>query len=420
MTTTRLRIAAATLVTLLGVSCGGGDGGGGGTGAPPEPTSSTAEPVPARLTVSQDDDARRAVLADLGERLVLPTLRDVDDRAGSLRVAVNVLAAAPASEHARSKAQAAWRAAMRSVQRAHMLQVGPAAYMTEPGGLGLAMEIHAFPEFDACAIHNAAYAELGVDAKTPRNRIGMGALEYLLFSDADNPACLPSVGNAQAKRAQYAARVAARIDEVATQLRMAWEPAGGNFLGQFMTAGAGSTVYATPQVALNAISNALFYFEKTTKDRKIAGPTGIGATDIPSCLTNTCPQFLESPYSRTSGLNIQDNLQAFREIFTGADGGMGLNHLMQGAGRSDLVARFVKMLDAAAAGVTAGITPDMEANIAGIPNRNACLGASELRRGEPAVCAMHGLIDDVTDTLRSEVVSTLNLRIPDFAAGDND
>ena len=33
---------------------------------------------------------------------------------------------------------------------------------------------------------------------------------------------------------------------------------------------------------------------------------------------------------------------------------------------------------------------------------------------------MQGLIDEVTDTLRTEIVSTLNLRIPDYAAGDND
>ena len=40
--------------------------------------------------------------------------------------------------------------------------------------------------------------------------------------------------------------------------------------------------------------------------------------------------------------------------------------------------------------------------------------------GAPAACALHGLIDAMTDTYRAEVTSALNLRIPAAAAGDND
>ena len=403
----KLQAGAAIAVILLAISCGGG--GGSGTPAPVPPSGTT------------DDDARRAVLADIGEKLILPTLQDVDTRAAALKTAVDALAAAPAGASERTAAQAVWRTAMASVQHAELLQIGPAAAMSEPGGLGLEMQIHAFPQFNACAIHNAAYTDLGVVATSPAERIGMGALEYLLFSDADNPACSPSGVDGQTKRAQYAARVAARIAEVATQLRTAWEPSGGNFLGKFKTAGAASTVpYATPQEALNAISAAIFYFEKTTKDRKIANPAGIAAVGLLDCTKPiSCPELLESPYARASGANVQANLQAFREVFTGAGGGLGLNSLMQGIGRSDLVTRFVALLDAAAAGVTAGTTLDMETNVTGIPGRSDCLAASIARAGIP-VCAMHGKIDDVTDTLRAEIVTTLNLKIPDSAAGDND
>jgi uncharacterized protein len=216
----KLRVSAAIAIILLAISCGGG--GGSGSPAPTPPSGST------------DDDARRAVLADIGEKLILPTLRDVDTRAAALKAAVDALAAAPAGAPERTAAQAAWRTAMASVQRAEVLQIGPAAALSEPGGQGLQTQIYSFPQFDACVIHGGAYADLAVDAASPGNRIGMGALEYLLFSDADNPMCPPSGGiDGRAKRAQYAARVATRIGAVVTQLRTAWEPTGGNFVGQF-------------------------------------------------------------------------------------------------------------------------------------------------------------------------------------------
>ncbi|MFT3817277.1 MAG: imelysin family protein [Rubrivivax sp.] len=421
----RLRGCAAMAAVLMAVSCGGGvsggssggtgggGGGGGSAGNGGNPGGTPEQPT--------DDDARRAVLADLGDKLILPTLQQLEAQAAALAVAVDALAAAPSSDAARAAAQAAWRNTMALVQRAEVLQIGPAAAITEPGGLGLQMQLQAFPQFDTCAIHTAAYADQTVVAASPAERVGMGALEYVLFSDADDPACAPPAGtNGQAKRAQYAVRLGAHIGAVAAQLRMAWAPDGGNFAGQFKTAGAGSTVYATPQAALNAVSTAIFSFEKNTKDRKIAAPTGIGATDQPVCLRVSCPELLESRYARNSGANVLANLQAFRAVFTGADGGLGLNALLQGVGRADLVARFATALEAAAAAVQAGTQPDMETNVAEIPNRDACILASTSLSGAPTVCQMHGRIRAVTQILRAEIVSTLNLRIPDMSAGDND
>lgn len=403
---------SALLLVLALSACGGGGGGGGGSAPPP----------------MTDDDARRAVLADLGEDLILPALRDLDTRSAALAPLVAALAAAPLDATARGAAQAGWRSAMEAVERAEVLQIGPAARSSEPGGMDLRDQIYAFPLLNRCRVLSAAYTDEAVTGSSPIDGTGMGALEYLLFSGAPTGCLPPPVGvNVEIKVAQHASRIANRIAVVAAQLRKAWEPGGGNFLRNFSTAGAGSTMpFSTPQMALDALSTAIFYAEKETKDRKIANPTGIGATGLLACNTASCPERVESVFARASGDHIRANLQAFRDVFTGIAGGMGINALLEGIDRGALGIQIVTQIDAALA-AEAAITPDFETAVAAIDtaaadsdDRAACMNASANRSGEPAACALLGLVDAAADTLRADIASTLNLRIPDNAAGDND
>ena len=414
-----IRASTLAIASLLLAACGGGSSTS-VSSSTPAPTPAPAPGTPGAGTT--DDNARRAVLASIGEKVILPTLRSVDAGATAMATGVDAHAASPADAAARTAAQTAWRTAMSAVQRAEVMQIGPGAFVTENGGKGLRLKIYSFPQFDACAVLNAAYAAepQAITDSTPLTTTGMGALEYLLFTDGANVACpVPAGVDGPARRAQHAARLARRVASVATELRTAWEPSGGNFVAQLATAGAGGMTYSTPQMAMDALSSAIFYFEKQTKDRKLAAPTGFGATDIVECATTSCPELAESKYARVSRDNIRENLFAFRDILTGLDGGQGLNALMQGVGRADLVARLAAMIQAATT-VEASLAVDLETAVAQIPSRNDCIVAATNRRGPPIVCEYLGRIDDITDTLRTEIVSTLNLRVPDYAAGDND
>lgn len=395
----------ATLVLFL-AACGGGGGGGGGSDG------NGSEPL-------TDDAARRAVLSDIGEDLILPSLRTLDMRAQTQAAAVNALVAVPGEASVRSDAQAAWRSAMAAVQRAEIFALGPAARSSAPGGADLRDQIYAYPLFNRCRVHRAAYADEAVTATSAIDGTGMGALEYLLFDDSNNADCAPAAGiDAQAKRAQHAGRIAARIGAVAADLRQRWEPGGGNFLRQFAAAGAGSTVFATPKAALDALTAAIFYAEQETKDRKLASPTGIGSVRLPECPTVSCPERAESPFARVSGDHIAQNLLAFRDVFGGASGSMGLNALLTGINRQDLASEILVRIDAAIA--TEAQIEDFEDAVAAIPDRTACINASANRSGEPRVCRLHGLVDNATDLLRADIASALNLMIPNNAAGDND
>ena len=366
-----------------------------------------------------DSDARRATLSDIGAFVILPTLRDLASDTQALATAVAAWAADPANGVALANAQTAWRDTMPSVQRAEVFQIGPGARSTAPAGMDLRDRIYAFPVRSLCAIHEAAYAGQSAD-ESLISATGMGALEVLLFNNADNPDCPPPAGSdAQALRASFASRLADAISVAATELRFEWEPSGDNFIAELRNAGRGTMSFANAQDALDALVTALFYVEKETKDRKIANPTGIGATGLAPCPTASCPDRTESAFSASSGMHIVANLQALRDVFTGINGGTGINDLLIGLGRDQLATIFLGRIDDALAAANA-VAADFDARVAAITDNEDCVNAVSTRSGPPEVCALLGHIDVVTDTLRADVVSALGSSVPGTSAGDND
>ncbi|MEM7431094.1 MAG: imelysin family protein [Pseudomonadota bacterium] len=401
------------MTVALVSACGGGGGGGGGNNPPPPPP----PPVSA-------DDARRAVLLDIGEQIVLPALRDFDADAMALQAAATAFAAAPTDVAARDAVRAAWHTAMDSWQRNEVLQVGPAGRSSNPdavaGGQDFREFIYSWPfTLNACGLEEAADTGAPVNAATSIDITGMGALEHLLFTDTPPVSCASQPD--AAARAVHVVRLADRIAILSAALLDRWEPTGDNFLQQWATAGESTSVtYAAPQEALDALSIALFYVEKQSKDRKIALPTGLPATGLTCSDPIACPEFLESRLSQRSGTNLVINLQVFRDIFTGVNGQMGMNDLLIGINRQDLADQVVTELDAALAAINAiesGIGFDAE--VEAIADADECVNAFSSSTGL-APCALLGVTKTAMDTFRGPIVSALSLAVPSSSAGDND
>ena len=380
--------------------------------------------APARqLAACSGDDCRRAVLKDIGEQIILPALQDFDAKAAALKTAVDAFAAAPTNGAARDEARAAWKAAMVSWQRNEILQIGPAGRSQNPdavaGGQDFRDRIYSWPlTLNACGVEAAANSGAAVDANTAVTITGLAALEHLLFTDAAQASCATQPD--AAKRAAHAQKLAVWLAQIATAVRNRWEPASGNFIQQWNTAGSGSAVYSRPQDALNAVSVALFYMEKMSKDRKVALTVGIGATGLSCEKPASCPEFLESRLSRYSGANLKANLQAFKDVFTGVNGKLGFNDLLKGIGRNDVATEIVAELDAALNQLDAiESAQGFDAAVEAITNRTECINASSSMSGLPP-CALNGLIKTAMDTLRGPIVGALSLAIPNSAAGDND
>lgn len=410
----------SSLVALcaLAASCGGG--GSSGSSAPaPTPT-----PTPAPTPTPTGDEARREVLAALGNDVIVPALTEFTAASAALETAATAYAAAPGDAAARTATRAAWEAAMASWQRSEVLQLGPAGRSQNPdavlGGQDFRNFIYSWPvTLDVCGLEAAADGGATVDANTPIDITGLGAIEHLLYTDAP-PAECAAQPDASA-RAGHVERLAARIAVNGASLENRWLADGGNFITQWSTAGLSSSVtYGTPQDALDALSIAIFYAEKSTKDRKTAFTTGVGATGLTCSNPASCPEFLESRLSRRSGNNILVNLRTFRDVLTGVDGGLGLNDLLIGIDRDDLASRIVEELDVAIARIGA-IEDDsgFDAAVESIADRTECVNAFSSSSGL-AACALLGEMKTALDTYRVDVVAALSLAIPDAAAGDND
>lgn len=339
--------------------------------------------------------------------------------AGEFQTAVvaleNTLQAAP-SPAALADARAAFHTAMDAWQVNEVMQVGPAAPSSKLGGADLRDQIYAWPLTSRCAIEETLVSkayEGGVGAQLI-NRRTLYALEYLLFYEGAETACAASspivasgswaalsANDRFARRWVYAGKVAADVRVHAEALVQAWST---GYLETVKSAGAAGNVYATQALALNAISDALFYVEHEVKDVKLARPTGVSAL----CGAPPCLDLLESQFGARSKANVRANLEGFRRLFQGCGAdhaGVAFDDLLRGVGATALADKMLKGLDDADAALAAIEEPDFDA---------------ALTADLASVRAVHAAIKAATDVLKTEVMSVLDLEIPMALEGDTD
>lgn len=319
----------------------------------------------------------------------------------------------------RQNAQTAWKNAIDAWQRAEMFQFGPAGPTTTPGGQFLRDSIYSWPLVSRCLVEqnvvSQAYQKPDFGTTALINARGLAAAEYLLFYEGTDNACSPSTNiNASGdwaalgpneiatRKAHYAAAVASAVKNTAQQLENAWRSDGGNFIGQFLNAGASSSAYSTEHVTLNAVSDAMFYVEIYLKDLKLAKPLG-----IMDCEAASCPEAVESRYAGRSRTHVRNNLVGFRLLLAGceAGGNTGFDDLLISIGAGELANKMVTNVDTAIAAADAIPHDDLAVALATDPT---------------SVANLHAAVKTITDLLKTEFVSVLDLETPQTVEGDND
>ena len=338
--------------------------------------------------------------------------------ATALANAVSALPATPTGADF-SAVHSPFAQAMTAFQVVEQFRVGPAARAMDPGGQDLRDWIYSFPQVNRCQIDRnlvrEAYA--GSLDGVLLNARGLAALEYLLFYQGAENACsmgidINSLGTWAAlstaerdtRRAAYAKALANDVVKRAEALVHAWESGGGNFAQQLIGAGAGSDVFASEQAALNALGHALFYIEKEVKDYKLGWPLGM----VAECTTGHCPEASESPYARLSASNIAANVEGFRLLFQGCGDsydGVGFDDWLRAVNPDDdLAERMIEGLD----GIQVALSELT------LPLEDAFYDAPAEAR------ALHAAVKRLTDPLKTEFVTVLNIDLPMTAEGDND
>lgn len=354
------------------------------------------------------------VLAAAGPEVVLPAIASFLVEIDALEVALEAWEAGGAPQSDVGSIQAQFTAAMLAWQELEVMQIGPAgSSLTAVAGADLRDEIYSWPTINACRVDQetveAEWDSADFFEANLVNSYGLDALEYILWDDLDND-CPSQVDinvngtwdalgddGVIANRAAFARALAAQLRAQGEALQAAWDPDGDDFSGKLALANA-ATPYASEQEALNAIFDAMFYLEKTTKDRKLAHP--LGEQD---CGTETCPEDVEHLYSGLGAAAIEANLLGFQALFTGG-GGYGFDDLLVEVGHGDLAEEILTDIDDALA-LAATITAPLDELI-------------ETSPGE--VQALHDAVKDICDDLKGDLATVLVLEIPAEAAGDAD
>jgi uncharacterized protein len=345
---------------------------------------------------------RLALLANLAENVIVPTLASFATEAVALEAAVTTSCVSDLAA-----AQDAWRAAATVWQRAELMRIGPAA----AGDGALRDRIYSWPVVAGCPVDHEIMAwrqdPSAYDLSTKlANRRGLPALEYVLFNPSLASSCPPQSAPAgwsaltddekRAARCGYAAVAAADLRTQAQALHAAWT---GGYAATLATAG---SPFRNAHAAVNALSDALFVLDTEVKDHKLGRPAGI---TVGSCATlgAPCPQDVEAPWSAHSKENIAANLRGFQAIFTGGEG-VGFDDFLVAAGAPELAARM-------GADVTAAI-----AAVEAIPGTLAT--AVTASPGEVRVA--YDAVKQVTDSLKSQFLTVLALDLPNELGDDTD
>lgn len=402
---------SAVLGLLLGLGACGGDSGGSSTGC--------------------GSFDCRGMLENLGNNVMLPALESLESESSAMaQAAADYEAAVEAGDQAaissaRADLRDQWRTAMAALQQVEVMQVGPMA-----ANDGARRDnLYSWPVTNSCGVdQDVIFAEDGqlpdgsdydITARTPDRR-GMDALEYILFTDTLDHTCSSAVTVTQdwnsrpdderiAARANYIAIAADDIASQAGELVALWNGSSGDFLAELTDPGSGDSRFDDPQDAVNAVSDALFYVEKQTKDVKLAQPLGLMEN---SCSGDPCPQDVESPYSRNSRQNIQNNLLAFQRLFLGGgtgpnEGGLGFDDYLEAVGEENV------------ASVMATDVADAIESVS--DNRFSSNSLHDaLDNDLSSVEGAHDATKKVTDRLKNEFISVLGLSIPDTVGGDTD
>jgi predicted lipoprotein len=326
------------------------------------------------------------------------------------------------SAEADAAVKAAFLTAMASFQRVELLRFGPAARASEEPNVGrdLRDQIYAWRLGGRCNVDTellaANYAAPDFAETSLINVRGLGAIEYLSFyPNPDNgcPSYFPMNANGEwaalgddevwRRRREYTAAISEGVAARARELIDAWDPASQNFFAALVDAGAGSSAYASQQAALNAVSNALFYVEKEVKDFKLGIPLALS----PECPAAHCPEALESQFAGISTQNIAGNLDGFGRLFRGCGEGvqaLGFDDWLVAVGAEDLNARMLAALEGVERAVDE-LEPPLE--LALVPHTDR-------------VMAVYVALKALTDLLKTEFVSVLDLERPKTTEGDND
>ena len=433
-------LAFLTIISLFIAGCGGGGSGGSdSTQAPASNAGGNSSSDDSSSDDSSSDDSSSdnsgsnnttLLLDNLANNIFIPNYQNVVTSAGELASDTGILATYCSSigtseeANALNNAQNAWRSVMSDVQATEMHAVGPAI----ANGETLRKRMLSFSDgsISTCGIDEiavlASEADFAIGSRAS-NQLGMGAAGYLLFNEDLNHSCSALVpttadwndlpdNDRKTARCEAAKLILRDVRDAAEQISDQWDANGGNFISDF-------TLLGTSGEYLQETTDALFYIEVGGKDKKLAIPLGLR-----TCTNNSCPESVESKYSRNSLQNIRDNTETFLKIFEGSEG-RSFDDVIAEEGFEDVnqsfrtaVADVITAIDAIDTSLYDQAL-SIDTSAAATQCANAFANPETLDADLPA-CSLNGLMKRITDLMKIDFVTIVGVNLPSGVQSDND
>ena len=442
-----LNIDLTKLILITGAialtGCGGGGSGASATPAASTPAASTpaastpAASTPAASTSdstyssSSDDFDLAGMLVDIADKVMIPNYTTLSTATLALSASTGIdtycsSIGTSGEAAAQSAVKIVWQDAVNAMQKTESHAVGPIANNDDT----LRNRIHSYANVNlgACSIDRAVVAHTDADfdlSVRSSNQRGLGAIEYLLFNTTLTTSCAPQITETsswdaltttdqKSQRCTYASKVATDVAAAASSVLTSWQASGNDYRATFVSEGnAGASLQALTDVII-------VHMDKEAKDRKVGIPTGVKE----ECSSFSCASLVEFPYTETSSSAIKNNLQGFRSLFTAGDG-KGLDDLITERGYPDVTASLLEKTDAALANIDLATVSifDQATAINDASTETQCTNSyvsPDTQSTNYSACALTGLMKRITDVLKIEFVTILEVNLPGSVQSDND
>lgn len=390
-------------------------------------TGNKAMALPEYFSAPNDGEfSQEKMIINMGVNVGAPAVEYFSANAIILTDRVEKYCANP-SETSLKVAQDQWTETMLAYHTVAAVPFGPKVENEIP----LDQKIYAWPNFNLCAVDEdvARYAEGERDfSKRAPNRRGLGALEYLLFTESfrcPNANAFPklkvwagqSVEKQKQDRCGFMAVMAKDVAENAKAYSALWDKNQNNYAAQLVNL----IPFPEMKTAVNQMSNGLYAVEDI-KDWRLGAPVGLHETCVSP--SKKCPEKAEHPWSGIAIKAIIAQLKGFKMMFNGtkspSNTEFGFDDLLVSVGHREMAEQIVKDADIAIAHAeqldTKGtLQQQIEAMDA------ARCQQTTLENGLEPICLLQRQVRETANAYKTNVLSTLSLDAPAGAGpSDND
>lgn len=262
---------------------------------------------------SSDNDPNAAlyddVLTNVSSNVIVETYKKLNDNAILLETAIDNLEANRTADNLNA-VKAAWQATRAPWESSESFLYGPVETeeIVDPA-------IDSWP-VDVVAIDNIIASGNAITAaslETNNDARGFHTIEYFIWGINSNKV----VGDITDREFEFLQAAAEDLQDNTQKLYDAWKNGGGNYAGNFSSAGLQGSVYPSQKSALLEITEGLFGIADEVANGKIETP-------LNGNNNSAMPEAEESRFSNNSKLDFANNIRSIQNMYMGDyNGGTG-------------------------------------------------------------------------------------------------